>query len=342
MTHSSEFVNLEREALSLATNGFDVFPVKPGTKAPPLVRYTRQATGDPTEVAGFWRQHPRANIGVRSNGGTLILDADTRGAIDFLNELGIPETTAVETPSGGRHLYLTGSAPTKAGVRPGLDVRGRGGYAVGPRSVVNGRRYEWVIPPWELAPQPAPRAVLELVKERAKFQVLDESPIPQGRRNETLTQIAGYFVGQGIRGETLRDVLHGANTRRCKPRLAEQEVEKIVNSANKWPEPPPWLTDPWGFAEDPRLDLKAHALLQTLALRARHDGTVIGGEWLAKSTRMHRNSVSAAAADLERLGRIRVHRARKRPQANVYELLQPATGDRGGSGAHEVCIWEGP
>ena len=90
-------------------------------------------------------------------------------------------------------------------------MRGRGGYALGPGSVVGGRSYKWVIPPWEIPPQPAPGAVLELVKECAKFRAVDRRPIPQGRRNETVTRIAGWFVGQGIQGEPLRVALHAVN-----------------------------------------------------------------------------------------------------------------------------------
>lgn len=67
---------------------------------------------------------------------------------------------AVATPSGGRHLYfralvgrVIGSSigSTPAGrLGPGIDVRGpgrgsRGGYLVGPRSIVGARRYHVVV-----------------------------------------------------------------------------------------------------------------------------------------------------------------------------------------------------
>lgn len=89
----------------------------------------------------------------------------------------------MEAPPG----YLLGSSSTRADVRPGLDLRGRGGYALGPGSVFGGRSSEWEIPPWEIPPQPAPPAVLKLVRDRPKFQALDTRPIPKGRRDNTLT-----------------------------------------------------------------------------------------------------------------------------------------------------------
>lgn len=50
--------DLKRSALGLATNGFTVFPVKPGDKSPPLVRFTKRATADPVEVERMWKRHP--------------------------------------------------------------------------------------------------------------------------------------------------------------------------------------------------------------------------------------------------------------------------------------------
>lgn len=49
----------------------------------------------------------------------------------------VPETVTVLTPSGGRHLWLSapGPVPNSAGrLGPGIDVRGLGGYVVGPGS----------------------------------------------------------------------------------------------------------------------------------------------------------------------------------------------------------------
>ena len=86
--------------------------------------------------------------------------------------------------------------------------------------------------------------------------------------------------------------------------------------------PPPWVTDPLRFAEDPRLDAKARHVLRVLALRARDDGSVRGGEWLAEATAMHRNSVSSAIADLEQIDLVTVTR---RPRhASVYSLRERA------------------
>jgi len=312
--------NLERAAVKLAVEGFDVFPVTPGRKDPPLVKFTQAATSDPIAVAETWCQHPAANIGVRTGGGTFVLDVDSYKpgtGLDFE----IPETMSVKTPRGGRHYYFTGDAPTRADVRPGIDVRGKGGYALGAGSRIGDRAYEWITPPWELPPQPASAELLDLVRERVRRQAISQGPIPEGTRVVTLVRIAGYFVGHDVRGEPLAVALHSVNRSRCKPPLSEKEVEKVVQSASKWDVAPPWIADPQSYVEDPRLDLKAHVLLMTLAQRADADGLVRGGEWLQQATTLHRNSITNAAQKLEAFGRIEVER--KRREANVYRLLPP-------------------
>jgi hypothetical protein len=324
-------MNFERAAMKLATEGFRVFPVTPDSKRPPLIRFKRGATADPPRVAELWRTYPHANIGVATGGGTMILDVDSPAAQRLVDDLQLAPTTTVKTPRGGRHFYFRGNAPTKAGARPGLDIRGRGGYAVGPGSIIGGKRYEWIIPPWELEPQPAPRAVLELVKEREKFRAFDRRPVPQGRRNETLTRIAGWFVGQAVGGEALEVALGAVNRERCRPPLPDREVEKIVNSASKWDVPPLWLVDPVRFAEDPQLDGKSRHVLSTLAARARHDGHVRGGEWLREVTGWDRKTIYRVVGALEEAHRIEVRRGRSKGKANDYKLLpfEPTASNSG-------------
>lgn len=66
--------------------------------------------------------------------------ADGAAALAALAEsrrFALPETVCVRTPSGGRHLWLTapGPVPNSVGrLAPGIDVRGAGGYLVGPGS----------------------------------------------------------------------------------------------------------------------------------------------------------------------------------------------------------------
>ncbi|MEV4973424.1 bifunctional DNA primase/polymerase [Streptomyces scopuliridis] len=80
----------------------------------------------------------------------------------------LPETVVILTPSGGRHIWLTGPpnvvVPNSAGrLAPGIDVRGAGGYLVGPGSVTARGAYRPAPGTADLAPAPCPRALLRLL-----------------------------------------------------------------------------------------------------------------------------------------------------------------------------------
>jgi hypothetical protein len=105
------------------------------------------------------------------------IDLDTKSGTDAsaaLRELAlrhlftIPPTVVVTTPSGGRHLWLTGPpdavVPNSAGrLAPGIDVRGAGGYLVGPGSRTEHGVYGTAPGTAHLPPAPCPPALLRLL-----------------------------------------------------------------------------------------------------------------------------------------------------------------------------------
>ncbi|MFE5402426.1 bifunctional DNA primase/polymerase [Streptomyces sp. NPDC056580] len=105
------------------------------------------------------------------------VDLDTKNGTDSsaaLRELAlrhlftIPETVVVITPSGGRHLWLTGPpdvvVPNSAGrLAPGIDIRGAGGYLVGPGSRTDHGVYAAAPGTAHLAPAACPTALLRLL-----------------------------------------------------------------------------------------------------------------------------------------------------------------------------------
>ncbi|MEV6021495.1 MULTISPECIES: bifunctional DNA primase/polymerase [unclassified Streptomyces] len=112
--------------------------------------------------------HPHHLIGV---------DLDTKSATDSsaaLRELAlrhlftIPDTVVVLTPSGGRHLWLSGPpdvvVPNSASrLAPGIDIRGAGGYLVGPGSRTEHGVYGTAPGTSRLAPAPCPPELLRLL-----------------------------------------------------------------------------------------------------------------------------------------------------------------------------------
>ncbi|WPO72732.1 MULTISPECIES: bifunctional DNA primase/polymerase [unclassified Streptomyces] len=105
------------------------------------------------------------------------VDLDTKSGADAsaaLRELAlrhlftIPETVVVTTPSGGRHIWLSGPpdvvVPNSAGrLAPGIDIRGAGGYLVGPGSRTEHGVYGTVPGTAQLPPAPCPPALLRLL-----------------------------------------------------------------------------------------------------------------------------------------------------------------------------------
>ncbi|PKW08745.1 Bifunctional DNA primase/polymerase, N-terminal [Streptomyces sp. 1222.5] len=105
------------------------------------------------------------------------VDLDTKSDTDSsvaLRELAlrhlftIPETVVVLTPSGGRHLWLTGPpdvvVPNSAGrLAPGIDIRGAGGYLVGPGSRTDHGVYATAPGTAHLAPATCPPSLLRLL-----------------------------------------------------------------------------------------------------------------------------------------------------------------------------------
>ncbi|WP_330235938.1 bifunctional DNA primase/polymerase [Streptomyces sp. NBC_00566] len=80
----------------------------------------------------------------------------------------VPETVVVLTPSGGRHLWLTGppdvAVPNSASrLAPGIDIRGAGGYLVGPGSRGTHGTYATAPGTAHLRPAPCPPALLDLL-----------------------------------------------------------------------------------------------------------------------------------------------------------------------------------
>ena len=144
---------------------------------------SRGASLDPDQVAQWWQDHPRAQLGIATGhalpGGGFLLVVDDDGQLKAAEELlgALPPSVRISTPGGGAHVYLRTPSPIGNGkgalkAIAGLDVRGLGGYVVAPPSVrpdgaawgglIRPERIEWLPETWlhGLAGKPAqePRA----------------------------------------------------------------------------------------------------------------------------------------------------------------------------------------
>jgi len=131
-------------AIALAAKGFEVFPIKPGAKFPPLIKdWPNKASNTTQFFAPWWDKWPDANIGIHCKG-LVVIDVDpAKGGDDSLAFLcmahDLPDTLTTRTPTGGRHLFYRTTKAVQNGVDvlgKGLDIRSQNGYVVAPGSEV--------------------------------------------------------------------------------------------------------------------------------------------------------------------------------------------------------------
>ncbi len=199
------------------------------------------ATNDSETVRGWWERWPEANIGIACGPDSGILALDLDGPEGRKSTAGrhLPVTPCVTTGNGTHYYYRHPAIPARNGVRllPGVDVRADGGYVVAPGSAhLAGVMYEWAVSPDEEQLAEPPDWLLELLHPTrgngAAQPVADR--IPEGKRNDTLTSLAGTMRRRGMGEEPIRAALLVENQGRCDPPLPEVEVEGIARSVVRY------------------------------------------------------------------------------------------------------------
>ena len=150
-------------ALRYAAAGLPVFPTRPDEPScpggpececkAPLTRHGfHDASTSPGRIRGWWHWWPAANVALATGApGRDVLDVDQHGdagngfaAFNRLNRAGMlaGATALVRTPSGGIHVYFTGTGQGCGKLpRHHLDFKAAGGYVLAPPSRVHGRAY---------------------------------------------------------------------------------------------------------------------------------------------------------------------------------------------------------
>ena len=147
-----------RQALAYAARGWPVFPCQPGQKIPATTHGYRDATINPQQITEWFTRHPGRNLAIATGApGPDVLDIDQHGpagsgfpAFARLRQAGLVTGAShyVRTPSGGLHLYFSGTAQ-RNGHLPGrhLDFRSAGGYVLAPPSRIGGQPYQLISQP---------------------------------------------------------------------------------------------------------------------------------------------------------------------------------------------------
>ena len=194
------------------------------------------ASTDLVQIDGWWQQWPDANIGIPTGvvSGLVVLDMDPRNGGDQSNkqlQIDIPDAfndpLGVRCGSGVVHLYFKcpNPIPSRANIRPGIDIKAEGGYVVAPNSRhVSGKRYLFS----GLLPSPLPAALVDLILggiQLDKLRVGDPIKVllrngkPKGERSQTISAVISALIKAGHSDDEIIDVLmHPANGLSEKPR----------------------------------------------------------------------------------------------------------------------------
>ncbi|MET9530186.1 bifunctional DNA primase/polymerase [Streptomyces sp. NPDC006649] len=223
------------------------------------------ATADPAAVRALFAAAPWATgYGIacgRPPHHLIGIDLDTKAETDSTAALQrlalkhlftIPETVTVLTPSGGSHLWLTGPpdrvVPNSVSrLAPGIDIRGAGGYLVGPGSLTAHGVYRLAPGTAHLTPAPCPRALLRLLTPPERSPYSTGRPAQghglvhfvlaahEGQRNTRLFWAACRAYENGF-GDQLADRLTRAAVRTG---LTEHEARATIASAARLTMPAP-------------------------------------------------------------------------------------------------------
>jgi hypothetical protein len=248
-------------ALHYRARGWSVIPIEPRGKRPlvPWQEYqSRLARADELEAwfgarrgAHGDRKSGERNVGIVTGAvsGLVVLDVDAAHGGDVsLAELELehgplPATIEAKSGGGGRHLYFAhpgGEVHNRAGIAPGIDLRGDGGCIVAPPSIhPSGKRYAWRPGrgPDEAQLAPLPAWLLALVQPGARvghplahWRSLARAGAREGERNNTIASFAGHLLWHGVDAEVALELLLAWNRARCRPPLADDEVASVVAS----------------------------------------------------------------------------------------------------------------
>ena len=256
-----------RQALAYARRGWPVFPCQPGQKVPATRHGYKDATTDPEQITGWFGRDPGRNVAIATGApGPDVLDIDVHGpnengyaALGRLHCAGLLEGAYgyVRTPSGGLHIYFTGTTQRNGHLAAHhVDFRSQGGYVLAPPSQVDGHPYlPWGTPgrdgtlSWERAcralpsppqrhrpgPRPAPdRDLGTLARWLARQR--------EGNRNAGLYWAANRALetDPGADLSPLADAARQAG-------LGDQEISRTLDSARRTgqarPEPPDYQAE---------------------------------------------------------------------------------------------------
>ncbi|OGH27386.1 MAG: hypothetical protein A3D82_01680 [Candidatus Levybacteria bacterium RIFCSPHIGHO2_02_FULL_40_29] len=235
--------NCLQEALYLLEkHGWNVIPV--GKDKKPLIEWKKYQTIKATreEILNWFKEYPDANIAVVTGkiSNLIVVDIDPRhgGTTKEFNRI---ITVKAKTGGDGEHFYFLyeEGIQNHVGIRPGIDIRGEGGFVITPPSIhKSGKRYEWSMAPHANTPIISlPSFVKDWIRN---VKPLNESNwntevlkgVTEGRRNESAASVIGKLLTRFPKEEWATDVwpLVVAWNKQNIPPLSDSELRSVFTS----------------------------------------------------------------------------------------------------------------
>lgn len=247
---------------SLTSQGVRFLPVQKNSKLPLWENFSERATSDVNEI-DRWRK-AGFNVGIATGKvaegrylvGFDIDKKDLRNGFDTLHDLEaqgkqFTPSWRQTTPSHGEHRLYWSPQPIRQGtdvLGKGLDLRGQGGYLVGPYSSIDGKVYtpvderavadfpEWAVKEYAKRPNTQRLAAVNSLEVDTNFAGLRAveylaklAPAPKGSRNDAAYTVACKLKDFGL---TPFLALHVMNEHwKCEPMLGTEELQMCVLSA---------------------------------------------------------------------------------------------------------------
>jgi hypothetical protein len=222
----------------------------------PLFNRWQTIVADEAEVRSWFARAPGINFGIATGAasGIMVLDVDPKnGGMESLAALErehgpLPETAAVRTGSGGIHAifrHVAGVRNSGSRIASGIDIRGEGGFIVGPGSLhLSGERYAVLV---DADPSDAPAWLVTAAiakSRRPREDARPWSPVDHGPLLPSVREFAKKMVDRrrpGVEGKgggvamlhLCRDVFRGLG-------LPDDEATREI-LASYWSRcEPPW------------------------------------------------------------------------------------------------------
>lgn len=254
-------------ALYYQSLGYSVIPISPQSKTP-LIAFADKPPLKENEVKIAWREHPDANIALKTDS-FFVIDIDNHNGVDGLSNLRnweyaklIPKTLQSITPSGGKHIFLKKRPDIQLeqniGMLEGVDLKANNNnYVLVPPSNNAKGIYQWdkEHSPADGSMTEAPYKLLEALqgmkpstptpqydvsgftssnysissKTAKLFEMIITGFGDEGGRNQTLAEFVGGLLFRGVDAAMAYELCKIANQHTPDP-LPQKELDRTFRS----------------------------------------------------------------------------------------------------------------